>query len=303
MTTITRVGALDHLDEKAQQKLLLSNDERIRGIRVGTWVKFEHVKEVLERLEDMLQSPEVTRPPCMLIVGPAFSGKTSIAERFLKLHPPDLNPENETTVAPVIMVEAPPKPDLSDFYSRILDSLAAKYKPTSSAHEKYSQVKRMFRELGVKVLLVDEIQHLIAGSLNRQREFRNALKSLSNETKVSLVVLGVEEARNAIYQDDQFSSRFIPYELPIIQNDESFAKLLRTLEIRTPLLNPSNLGSPDMCNIIYAKSESNLGDIFDLIKEASVAAIRTGTECITPQLLDRLNWVPPSQRKRFRRTL
>lgn len=69
----------------------------------------------------------------------------------------------------------------------------APYKPTASSHEKYAQVKRLFRELRVKMLIVDEIHHLIAGSLNRQREFRNAIKSLSNETKVSLVVLGIEE--------------------------------------------------------------------------------------------------------------
>ena len=301
--TTTIEDSLKHLDEKAQQKLLLTDEERIRSIRVGTWVGIEHVKEVLDRLEDILQTPEVTRPPCMLVVGPAFSGKTSIAEHFVATHPPDLSPDNETTVAPVVMIDAPPKPDLSDFYSRILDRLMAPYKPTASSHEKYAQVKRLFRELGVRMLIVDEIHHLIAGSLNRQREFRNAIKSLSNETKVSLVVLGIEEARTAIYSDEQFSSRFIPYELPMWSNNKEFLKLLRTIERRTPLRKPSNLGSPDMANIIYAKSESNLGDIFDLLKEASVVAIRNGSECITRELLDTMKWVPPSKRKLFRRKL
>ena len=239
----------------------------------------------------------------MLVVGPAFSGKTSIAEHFVAMHPPDLSPDNETTVAPVVMIDAPPKPDLSDFYSRILDKLMAPYKPTASSHEKYAQVKRLFRELGVRMLIVDEIHHLIAGSLNRQREFRNAIKSLSNETKVSLVVLGIEEARAAIYSDEQFSSRFIPYELPMWSNNKAFSRLLRTMERRTPLRKPSNLGSPDMANIIYARSESNLGDIFDLVKEASVMAIRNGSECITRELLDSMKWVPPSKRKLFRRKL
>jgi hypothetical protein len=132
---------LEHLDEKAKQKLLLTDEERISSIRVGTWVGIDHVKEVLDRLEDMLQSPKVTRPPCMLVVGPGFSGKTSIAEHFVAMHPPDLSPDNETTVAPVVMIDAPPKPDLSDFYSRILDKLMAPYKPTAASHEKYAQVK------------------------------------------------------------------------------------------------------------------------------------------------------------------
>lgn len=301
MTTTTESESLAHLDEKAQQKLLLTDSERIQTIRVGTWVGIEQVKDVVDRLEDMLSMPEVTRPPCMLVVGPAFSGKTSIAEHFVAMHPPDLNPDNETTVAPVVMIDAPPKPDLSDFYSRILDRLMAAYKPTASSHEKYAQVKRLFRELGVKMLIIDEIHHLIAGSLNRQREFRNSIKSLSNETKVSLVVLGIEEARTAIYSDEQFSSRFIPYELPMWSNDRAFNRLLRTMERRTPLRKPSNLGTPDMANAIFAKSECNLGDIFDLVKEASVKAIRDGTECITRELLESMKWVPPSKRKLFRR--
>lgn len=303
MTTTTKELSYDHLDEKAQQKLLLTNEERIQSIRVGTWVGVEHVKEILEKLEDMLNMPEVTRPPCMLVVGPAFSGKTSIAEHFVRDHPPDLSPENQTTVSPVVMIDAPPKPDLSDLYSRILDKLMAPYKPTASATEKNSQVKRLFRELGVKMLIIDEIHHLIAGSLNRQREFRNAIKSLSNETKVSLVFLGIQEARIAIYSDEQLSSRFIPYELPTWSNDKAFARLLRTLERRTPLRKPSNLGSPDMANIIYAKSESNLGDILDLLKEASVVAIRNGDECISRELLESMKWVPPSKRKLFSRKL
>jgi hypothetical protein len=58
-----------------------------------------------------------------------------------------------------------------------------------------------------------------------------------------------------------------------------------------------------MANIIYSKSESNLGDIFDLVKEASVMAIRNGSECITRELLDSMKWVPPSKRKLFRRKL
>ncbi|WP_250909017.1 TniB family NTP-binding protein, partial [Escherichia coli] len=80
--------------------------------------------------------------PSYLIVGPSYSGKTSILERFRDQHLPDLDPEQEVTRCPVVMVDAPPKPDLSDFYSRIMDSLMAPYKPTAPVYEKYSQVKR-----------------------------------------------------------------------------------------------------------------------------------------------------------------
>jgi hypothetical protein len=290
-----------HLRSDAREALALSDADRIRLIRAGTWIPLDYVKDVLQQLEDLLAHPRVTRMPCMLLVGAPFSGKTSLLEHFRDQHPPDLNPDSQTTTCEVLMIEAPPKPDISDFYSSILDALMAPYKPTAPAHEKRSQVKRLFTQLSVKVLIVDEIHHLIAGSLNRQREFRNALKSLGNETKVSIVAAGIDEAYNAFNADAQMSSRFKPYDLPLWAVGQKLGTLLTNLERRTPLKRASGLHMPGMMTAIHSRAESSLGDICDLVKEAAVKAIRSGEERITLELLDDLNWVPPSRRKGYRR--
>lgn len=292
-----------YLSAEALKALSLPDEERIRFIRAGRWLPLRHAKVALGRLDELLTWPEVTRMPSYLLVGPSFSGKTSILERFLELHPPDLDPTRETTVCPVLMVDAPPKPDIVDFYSRILDALMTPYKPTAPAHEKYSQVKRLFRELGVRVLIIDEIHHLIAGSQNRQREFRNALKSLGNETKVCIVVSGIEEAYNAFNADPQMSSRFVPIEMPRWSPGEDMGRLLASLERGMPLRNASGLHSPDLMMAIHARSESMLGDICSLVTEAACASIRSGVECITLEGISRLDWVPPSKRKNYRRPL
>lgn len=292
-----------HLRPQARDALALSDDERIRFIRAGAWLPLEHAKAALARFEELLTYPKVTRVPCYLLVGPSYSGKTSILERFMELHPPDLDPTQEVTICPVLMVDAPPKPDIADFYSRILDALMSPYKPTAPAYEKYSQVKRLFRQMDVRVLIIDEIHHLIAGSQNRQREFRNALKSLSNETKVSIVASGIEEAYNAFNADPQMSSRFVPIEMPRWSPSAELGALLMTLERRSPLHKPSHLHATDLMLAIHSRSESMLGDICDLVKEAAVAAIRSGEECITVDQITRLEWVPPSKRKMYRRPL
>lgn len=294
-------GDYAHLNTKTREALSLSDEQRIRFIRAGTWITLDYVKDVLAQLEDLRTHPRVARMPCMLLVGASFSGKTSLLEHFRDLHPPDLDPESQTTTCEVLMIEAPPKPDISDFYSSILDALMAPYKPTAPTHEKRSQVKRLFAQVGVKMLIVDEIHHLIAGSLNRQREFRNALKSLGNETKVSMVAAGIEEAYNAFNADPQMSSRFKPYDLPRWSIGSKLGILLKTLESRTPLKQASNLHTPGMMTAIHAWAESSLGDICDLVKEAGVKAIRSGEERITLSLLDELNWVPPSKRKGHQR--
>jgi hypothetical protein len=292
-----------HLSPKAQEHMALPDAERIQVIRAGAWLPLEHAKTALTKLEELLTYPTVTRPPCYLLVGPPYSGKTSILERFMELHPPDLDPTHEVTICPVLMIDAPPKPDLADFHSRILDALMTPYKPTAPAYEKYSQVKRLFGQMGVRVLIIDEIHHLIAGSQNRQREFRNALKSLSNETKVSIVASGIEEAYNAFNADAQLSSRFMPIEMPRWSPDEKLGSLLMTLERRTPLKLASGLHKTALMLAIHARSESSLGDICDLVKEAAIDAIRSGQECVTEKQLAKLDWVPPSKRKMYRRPL
>jgi hypothetical protein len=290
-----------HLNEASSALVDHADDKRIYAIREGTWLGYKDAKRILARMEELLNYPRITRMPNMLLVAPSFNGKTSILRRFMSLHQPDLDAANEVTICPVVMVEAPPKPDISDFYTRILDALMAPYKPTASVQEKYSQIKRLFRQMEVKMLIVDEIHHLIAGSLNRQQEFRNALKSLGNEAMVTIVAAGIEDAYNAFNTDPQMSSRFTPEELPLWKANNEFGSLLATLELRIPLRRPSNLKDPATMLAIHTRSEGTLGDMCDLVKELAADAIRSKAECITLVRINALPWVPPSKRKQYRR--
>lgn len=167
-----------HLNDAARALIDAPDAARIKSIQSGTWLGYNRAKEILARMDELLEYPRITRMPNMLLVAPSFNGKTSILERFIAMHPVDLDATAEVTTCPVLMVESPSTPDVSAFYTRILDALMAPYKPTAPVQEKNSQVKLLFKQLGVKMLIVDEIHHLIAGSMNKQRDFRNALKSL-----------------------------------------------------------------------------------------------------------------------------
>lgn len=290
-----------HLNEAALDLIDGTDEQRIYAIREGSWLGYKDAKRILARMEELLNYPRITRMPNILLVAPSFNGKTSILKRFVSQHLPNLDPLNEMTICPVIMVEAPPKPDISDFYTRVLDVLMTPYKPTASVSEKYSQIKRLFRQMEVKMLIIDEIHHLIAGSLNRQQEFRNALKSLGNETMVTIVAAGIEDAYNAFNTDPQMSSRFTPEELPLWKANNEFGSLLATLELRMPLKQPSNLKDPGTMLAIHTRSEGTLGDMCDLVKELAVDAIRSGAEQITLAQVGAMKWVPPSKRKQFRR--
>lgn len=290
-----------HLNETARALVDAPAAERIRSIQEGTWLGYARAKEILARLDELLEYPKITRMPNMLLVAPSFNGKTSILERFIAQHPVDLDSMAETTTCPVLMVEAPSIPDVSAFYTRILDALMATYKTTASVQEKNTLVKHLFKQLDVKMLIIDEIHHLIAGSMNKQRDFRNALKSLGNEAKIVIVAAGIEDAYNAFNTDPQMSSRFTPEVLPMWKADRDFAAVLATLEMRTPLKKASNLKSPEKMQAMFDRSEGTLGDLCDFFKALAIDAIRKGTEEITQERIGNLTWLPPSKRRSYQR--
>lgn len=286
-----------HLNLAAKEVILKSDEVRIAAIQSGSWIDYPRSKQILDELERLLNHPPVTRMPNLLIVGPSNNGKSSILDHFQRKHMPDMNPEGNATIVPVVMVEAPSRPDVNDFYGRILDKLFVPYRPSSKSADRCHQVKMMFQTLQVKILIIDEIQHLIAGSLGKQRDFRNAIKSLGNETKVCIVAAGVEEAYNAFNTDPQLSNRFMPAPLLRWGWNPELLSVLKSIERRIPLKRPSQLYENKLAKQILILSEGTLGDICDLIKMAAEYAIKHGDEQITLELLDKLSWVPPSKRK------
>jgi Bacterial TniB protein len=287
-----------HLNSTASALMEKSDPERIRAIREGSWIPYPRALEILATMEDLLDHPRITRMPNMLLVAPSFNGKTSILKQFAEKHPATVDPLAEATECPVVLIESPSKPDVGDFYNRILQKLMAPYKPTASIAEKCHQVKQLFETLKVRVLVIDEIQHLIAGGLIKQREFRNALKSLGNETQISIIAAGIEDAFNAFNTDPQMSSRFTPAILPRWQLDMTFGQTMATIEKRTPLRNPSGLKANALMHAIWSRSQGMLGDICDLTKSAAIDAIRKGTEQITVAQIKELAWTPPSERRK-----
>ncbi len=286
-----------HLSKNAIQQLDLSDDERILAIKQETWINYTRAKMILERMEELLMHPRVTRMPNMLITGSSNNGKTQILRRFEKQHKPQPNLEGEYSIVPVLFVEAPGKPDIGAFYDNILEAVWQPYSIRAKDPEKAREVRKVLHNIQLKVLMVDEIQHLIAGSQAKQREFRNSLKSLGNQLQISIIGAGVTEAFNAINTDEQLSNRFEPEFLPKWQLDNEYGDLIETFERRLPLRNPSNLRDPSISQKVLWMSEGILGEIHEILKRAAIQAIKDKSEQITLKTLEKIRWTMPSKRK------
>jgi type II secretory pathway predicted ATPase ExeA len=200
-------------------------------------------------------------------------------------------------------MQAPPIPDEGRFYNTILELLFAPYKPGDRADRKQFQAIKLLKTVGLKLLIIDEIHHILAGTMTKQRAFLNVIKYLGNELQVPIVGVGTKDAFRAIQTDLQLSNRFDHALLPRWQNDDNYLRLLATFERAIPLRHASNLIEGGLADKIYSMSEGYIGEIDRLLIEAAVQAVSSGKECIDRKLLDRVDWTAPSDRRREPRAM
>ena len=285
---------LDNLIPEAREVLQSNNEDRIRYLRTRKFIMYGRAKEILSKLEDLMDEPKGSRMPCLLIVGDSHSGKTSIVEKLLRMHPP--TDGIEEAAMPVVLISAPGTPDPNALLDRILKRLVLPFKKTDSITKKESEVEYHFVNLGVRILVIDEIHNILSGSVPKQKAFMNTLKNLCNEIRIPIVLVGTKDALHATDVDLQISSRFRPMLLPRWKLDSNYVSLLASIEKTVPLKKLSDLAKDKkLAEKILDLSEGLLGEIVYIITESGIRAIKTGAEAITLEIIEDYKFVKPSQ--------
>lgn len=273
-------------------------DKKIFYIKSDRWIGYSKANEILKKMDDLLVHPRVDRMPSMMVIGATNNGKTRIINRFLKNHPPSQNYGGEKIIAPVVGIEAPPGPGDTAFYGEILKKLYEEIPARQSADEMRDRACEILQKIEAKVLVIDELHNILAGTSKKQQLMLNAIKYLSNTLKISIIGGGTEDLVRAMLVDGQLSNRFTPEKIPQWREGEEFEALLESLEYILPLKKASDLTSTRLANKILAMSEGTIGEISTLINLAAILAIESGEERITSEILNRCGYVSPSDRKK-----
>lgn len=290
---------MNHLDKITQGLLNDSIDQKINQVRSNRWINYPKAKEVMFELEQLLNFPRIHRMPSMLLVGDTNNGKSMIINRFKYKNEPFISDDEDYIKVPVLLIQAPPTPDENRFYSAILDDLFVPHRPNGNKEVKQTQVINVLRKLKTKVLIIDEFHHILAGTVTKQRVFLNVIKYISNELSLSIVAAGTNEVFTAINTDPQLANRFIPQVLSKWHLDDDFRRLLSSFESILPLPQPSYLYSDELAIKILSLSEGTIGEIANLLKTACIYCLKKNLEKITLEVLDRINWKSPSNRRKM----
>lgn len=290
-----------HLNEDARRFISKDIKERVTYIRSARWIGYPRAKDILDKMDDLLTYPQKSRMPCLLVVGDSNSGKTVTAQRFVDMNPAYEREDGNGVVIPALYINSPPQPSEGRLYSNILTALFAPFRASYSADKKYNQVITIMKSCNVKMLIIDEIHSLLAGSLDKQRAFLTVIRNLSNELKIPLVCLGTKDALRAIKSDPQLDNRFTPVLLQRWEMGTDFRRLLASFERMLPLAKESNLKNKSLANRIHFISEGLLGEVSTILTEAAVWAVKNGLEHINMDVLDYIDYQSPTERRKGKR--
>lgn len=271
----------DHLHPAARQMLALPEDKRIQALQVDRWIDYPRAIEALHRLRRLVEMPQRERMPCMVMHGPSNIGKTLIVRKFVREHPPAFDGSRGVERRSVIAMQMPPTPDQGRFYRALLAMIGAPQGPSTTLASVEQVARDILMRMAPRMLIVDEVHHLLAGSHREQRASLNLLKYLANELKMSIVAVGTSDAPVAFQSDAQIYSRFAPFEIPRWSESEEFRRLLSAFEAALPLKRPSELTQRPIAQFLIAASGGLLGEVSRLLNDAAEEAIRDGSEQIS----------------------
>lgn len=290
--------AYRHLSPQAREAVALPAAERMATIGGQRWIGYPAAQAAVVRLEQILAHPPVLRPPNLLIVGPTNNGKSMIAERFRRLHPPGMSADRECQHIPVLAMQMPSSPTTRRFYAALLAAVGSPLVTSGATDQREQRALKIMRQVGVRVLIIDELHNILAARPSQQREFLNLLRFIGNELRISLCCLGTKEAYLAIRSDDQLENRFEPIPLPRWTDGVDLGRLLASFEATLPLREPSDLSSPALRALILQRSEGTIGEIATLLSAATRKALAAGHERIDADHVLAADYQGPTERRR-----
>ena len=279
-------ATFNHLSHEARSQALLDDKQRIELIKRDRWIDYPRATDALSRLERLLSTPNRERMPCMVLHGQSNIGKTLVVRKFQRAHPASFDEITGMDRRTIVAMQMPATPDQHRFYSALLFELGAPHNASAGISALERLARELLRRIAPRILIVDEVHHLLAGSFRDQRASMNLLKYLANDLYLCIVLVGTADAPLALQGDSQMSSRFNPFELTRWQANEEFRSFLAAFERVIPLRKASDLAQRAIVEFVLAHSGGLTGEVARLLNESAEYSILDKSEMIKLEHLE-----------------
>lgn len=269
---------------------------KIVRLREGGFVLYPRIRTIARALQRLLVygnagASSGSPARCILLVGNSGSGKTTLLKKFASQHSP--RREGNRLICPVLYVEVPSNCKTGFLAEKIMRALqvpeAIALRGTAAA--KTERAKHYLREQGVRMLILDEFQHMLKSD-NQKVIFEAAdyVKSLLNEGICSFVLAGTDAAKKVYEANPQLQRRsFGAHELRafdwfVPEDRKFFLHILAHHQKHFPLELETPLYAEKMAYRIHTIAKGNLGRAIDFIFAVATRAVDEGLETVPVSL-------------------
>lgn len=273
---------LTHLHPGIRQLALADDAVRLESLRAKRWITHRPAAQVLAAMTEALEQPAGDRMENLLLIAESGMGKTMLLRKFQRDHARALDVATGVQPHPVVLILMAEDPSEEAFFVQILKAVGAPLDLSRRRHRLGLRETsfRILREVGTRMLMVDEINSILVGSARQQRYFLQLLRFLSNELQVAIVCAGVPEARFALLSDPQLRSRVADIALEPWTAGSELQAFVTMLVQGLPLRQPSPVDSAKLRHLLVARSGGITLSICRALERAGAAAIRNGQERI-----------------------
>jgi Cdc6-like AAA superfamily ATPase len=209
--------------------------------------------------------------PCLLIYGVSGAGKSMLLEKFKRDHAPKR--ANRNGQRAIIATQMPPVPVVRSLYGEIVRTLGGNVRPTARFYELEHAAISLLTHANPRILIIDEIPHLLSCSAREQRAALNMVKFLSNDRRISVVAAGTHEALHVMRFDPQIASRFEQMELPVWTESDELRRFVAGYLAMLPIRKNSAAIDQRFIEYVLALTDGVTGRIIDLLRRAAVDAL------------------------------
>lgn len=274
-----------HLGPSAMEVIAASPEERIIRVQSRRFTEYPRCRLVLDLLDEQARQPNAVIKPNLLIWGDSGQGKSTIMKKHLREHPAVFDKQTGVRRTTVVGMEMPPMCDVRWLYIKLLGAIDAPV-PDSRGSIPFlaNRVLSLYRLVDVRQILIDEAHNMLMGSVRQQRIMLAAIRNLSNELGLPLVLFGIQDVREAIMHDSQLMRRFRFVELPMWGAGAEFQALIGSILRSLPLRRPSPLTARALKSLL-AHSSGGTANLFEMMINLAIDAIHSGEERITPDMI------------------
>jgi len=252
-------------------------------------LRYPRALAVVEELERCrAYTPVQSEPRCMLLTGESGVGKSEVIEWHCRAHPP--RPGIEADVRPIVSVKVPEAATCKQVAQQILDELGAVYRDAARLATLTRQIARLTRELGIEQFIIDEVQHLVKHiDSHKTLVASDWFKTLINETKASVVLVGMPEARAVIACNPQLARR-VRIRLALerfswTRREKEFIGVLRILGKELPFAANVNLQERGTAARMFLSTHGNMSALMSVLLECVTQCVEDDKPYITTEML------------------